>query len=151
MPRQPTGPTSAHCPLFFSFFFFPSPFFVSEALNASSAFRPYLCSLPPQVPLPLFLSKAQYADVRASLPQVRVCVCVCVGETYLAKMIFSFFFFFTPQSQQRKFDTLVEARRDVIELHYMSLMPTLYRDYPQVFPTARRRTRESLRPHTLVA
>jgi hypothetical protein len=66
-------------------------------------------------------------------------------------MIFSFFFFFIPQSQQRKFDTLVEARRDVIELHYMSLMPTLYRDYPQVFPAARRRTRASLRPHTLVA
>ena len=78
---------------------------ITEALNKSSHLRPYLCSLPEHVPLPVFYSKERYAQTRGALPE----------------------------AQRAKFDVLVQARRDVIELHYMYLMPVLYRDYPRLF------------------
>jgi len=78
---------------------------ITEALNKSSHLRPYLCSLPEHVPLPVFYSKERYAQTRGALPE----------------------------AQRAKFDVLVQARRDVIELHYIYLMPVLYRDYPRLF------------------
>ena len=81
---------------------------LTEALNRSSIFREYLCSLPEHVPLPVFYSKQRLAEMRAMLAA----------------------------KQRRKFDDLVEARRDLFELHYMYLMPVLYRDYPHLFEPA---------------
>jgi len=59
---------------------------LTEALNKTSTYREYVCSLPEHVPLPVFYSKRRYAETRAALPE----------------------------EQREKFDALVEARRDVI-------------------------------------
>ena len=40
---------------------------LTEALNRSSIFREYLCSLPEHVPLPVFYSKQRLAEMRAML------------------------------------------------------------------------------------
>mmetsp|Transcript_18860 Transcript_18860/g.38367 ORF Transcript_18860/g.38367 Transcript_18860/m.38367 type:complete len:451 (+) Transcript_18860:130-1482(+) len=77
-----------------------------EALNASSFYRPYLCSLPLTVPLPVFYRPGKLEKMKGDLP---------VGERGLI-------------------ENLVEARRDVIQLHYMKVMPTLFLKYPALFP-----------------
>eukprot|EP00960_Hanusia_phi_P057030 763426-Hanusia_phi.AAC.3 len=38
-----------------------------------------------------------------------------------------------PVEQRVKFDALVEARRDVVDLHYMQLLPVLFLKYPELF------------------
>lgn len=81
---------------------------LTEAFNRTSSYRAYLCSLPEHVPLPVFYSKRKYAETRQTLLE----------------------------EQRNKFDALVDARRDVIELHFMNLMPELYRRHAHIFDPA---------------
>jgi hypothetical protein len=78
---------------------------LTEALNRTSSYRAYLCSLPEQVPLPVFYSKRKYTETRQGLHE----------------------------EQREKFDALVDARRDVIELHYMNLLPALHLRHAHIF------------------
>ncbi|EKX43186.1 hypothetical protein GUITHDRAFT_110913 [Guillardia theta CCMP2712] len=80
-------------------------FLLLESQNKSSFWRPYLCSLPKHVPLPMFYSKERRQQLKEQLPE----------------------------DQRVKFDALVEARRDVVDLHYMQLLPVLFLKYPTLF------------------
>lgn len=80
-----------------------------EALNASSEWRPYLCSLPRHVPLPIFYSPKKLVRERA-------------------KMV--------PAEQHAKFDEVIESTRDLLEVHYVETMPKLFTKYPEIFSPA---------------
>ena len=75
---------------------------VRESLNKDSEWRPYICSLPRHVPLPLFYSQSKLAKVRATLSTEQI-------DT---------------------FDALMEVRRDSFEARLTTrsfLMCTLVR------------------------
>lgn len=78
---------------------------IAEAINASSRLRPYLCSLPEKVPLPVFYTSEEYAAARAGLPV----------------------------KQQAKFDLMVEARRTIIDQQFTKVMLKLMVQYPHLF------------------
>ena len=63
-------------------------YLIQEALNKTSFWRPYLCSLPRHVPLPLFYSPKKLERETAALPEV----------------------------QRERFEEIVEGRRDVLEV-----------------------------------
>jgi len=63
-------------------------YLIQEALNKTSFWRPYLCSLPRHVPLPLFYSPKKLERETAALPA----------------------------EQRERFEEIVEGRRDVLEV-----------------------------------
>lgn len=70
-----------------------------ESMNKSTFWRPYICSLPNYVPLPVFYSPSKLERVRQSVPE----------------------------EQWPNLDNLIEARRDTIELKFASIFPVLFR------------------------
>ena len=80
-----------------------------EALNSSSILRPYLCTLPRHVPLPIFYSPKKFKRERAKWIQA---------------------------SQEPVFDDMVERARDIIEVHYVEVMPKLFTRFPEIFSPA---------------
>jgi len=81
-------------------------FLMRESMNKSSFWRPYICSLPSYVPLPIFFSEKKLQRVKKSLPE----------------------------DQWSNLDNLMDSRRDTIELKFTSIMPALFRKYPDLFP-----------------
>jgi len=82
-------------------------YLMRESMNKSSFWRPYICSLPSYVPLPIFFSEKKLERVKRQQ---------------------------LPEEQWRNLDNLMESRRDTIELKFTSIMPALFRKYPDMFP-----------------
>ncbi|EKX51249.1 hypothetical protein GUITHDRAFT_103166 [Guillardia theta CCMP2712] len=87
-------------------------YLIHESLNKSSFWRPYLCALPRHVPLPIFYSERKFERERR--------------EKILKPL----------PEQVTRFDDLIERARDVLEVHYVELMPKLFSQFPLKFSPA---------------
>ena len=83
-------------------------YLIHESLNSSSFWRPYLCSLPKAVPLPIFYSPQKLLSIYSQIQDKYE-----GGRAYLNKML--------------------RAMQSLIDSKYKKLMPVLFKKYPELF------------------
>jgi hypothetical protein len=84
-------------------------YLIYESLNETSFWRPYLCSLPKLVPLPIFYSPLKKAELYAKFNSANL------------------------TGGRRYFDTMSRAMRWVVDTKFNKVMPVLFKKYPSMF------------------